>query len=122
MARKRYPSDLTNKQWKLIKPHLPGEKTIGRPRETDLREVLNALFYICRSGCSWAMIPEGFPPRSTVHGYFKAWQQDGTFDEIMRVLREGSVANRRLVYTHLFPKKLDLCLVSVTNTSKKKSF
>ena len=89
MARKRYPSDLTNKQWQLIKPHLPDESPIVRPRKTDFREVVNALLYICRSGCSWSILPEGFPPRSTVYDYFKAWQQDGTLDEIMRVLPES---------------------------------
>jgi transposase len=52
MARKGYQSDLTNKQWQLIKPHLPNEKPTGIPREVDFREVLNALLYICRSGCS----------------------------------------------------------------------
>lgn len=90
MARKHYPSDLKNKQWQLIKPHLPDESPIGRPRKTDLREVVNALLYICRSGCSWSMIPEGFSPRSTVHAYFKAWQQDGTLDEIMLTLTDAA--------------------------------
>jgi len=90
MSRKPYPSDLTNKQWNLIKPHLPPEKETGRPRETDLREVINALLYLSRSGCSWSMLPNGYPPRSTVYDYFKAWRDDGTLDEIVRVLRETS--------------------------------
>lgn len=88
MTRKSYPSDLTDVQWNLIKPHLPPEKDRGRPRETDLREVINALMYMSRSGCQWSMLPDGFPPRSTVHDYFTAWRDDGTLDEIMRVLRE----------------------------------
>ena len=89
MTRKVYPSDLTNKQWSLIKPHLPAENSIGRPRETDLREVINAMLYMSRTGCPWSMIPEGFPPRSTVYDYFSAWRDDGTWDEIIRVLRES---------------------------------
>lgn len=93
--RKVYPSDLTNKQWQLITPHLPAEKTMGRPRETDLREVINAMLYMSRSGCSWSMLPEGFPPRSTVYDYFRHWRDDGTLDEIIRVLRENIRCNAR---------------------------
>ena len=89
MDRKSYRSDLTNKQWQLIEPHLPAEKERGRPRKTNLREVVNALLYQLRTGCQWDMIPEGFPPKSTVNGYFNAWKRDGTFDEINRVLREN---------------------------------
>jgi len=88
MARKTYGSDLTDKQWKLIEPHIPPEKDFGRPRTTDMREVTNALLYMLRTGCQWDMLPEGFPPKSTVNGYFNAWKRDGTLDEILRVLRE----------------------------------
>lgn len=88
MTRNSYRSDLTNKQWQLIEPHLPAEKDRGRPRTTDLREVVNALLYMLRTGCQWDMLPEGFPPKSTVHDYFNAWKKDGTLDEINRVLRE----------------------------------
>ena len=89
MIRKSYRSDLTDKQWQLIEPHLPPEKERGRPRTTNLREVVNALLYQLRTGCQWDMIPEGFPPKSTVNGYFNAWKRDGTLDEINRVLREN---------------------------------
>ncbi len=88
MTQNSYRSDLTNKQWQLIEPHLPSEKDRGRPRTTDLREVVNALLYMLRTGCQWDMLPEGFPPKSTVHDYFNAWKKDGTLDEINRVLRE----------------------------------
>lgn len=89
MQRKRYTSDLTDSQWALISPHLPAENDRGRPRETSLREVVNALLYISRTGCQWSMLPRDFPPRSTVHDYFSAWRDDGTLDEISRVLREN---------------------------------
>ena len=85
MERKSYRSDLTDKQWQLIEPHLPPEKDRGRPRT----EVVNALLYQLRTGCQWDMMPEGFPPKSTVNGYFNAWKRDGTLDEINRVLREN---------------------------------
>ena len=88
MQRNPYPSDLTDKQWQLIAPHLPPEKEKGRPRKTDLREVVNALLYMSRTGCQWSMLPSDFPPRSTTHGYFSAWRDDGTLDEVSRVLRE----------------------------------
>jgi putative transposase len=88
MNRKSYPSDLTDKQWRLIKPHLPREKERGRPRKTNLREVINAFLYMSRSGCPWSMIPGDFSPRSTLYDYFKSWRDDGTLDEILRILRE----------------------------------
>lgn len=89
MKKSRYPSDLTDGQWNLIKPYFPEEKERGRPRTTDFREVMNALLYQSRTGCQWTMLPECFPARSTAHGYFSAWRDDGTLDEILRVLRES---------------------------------
>ena len=89
MARKTYGSDLTDKQWKLIEPHIPPEKDFGRPRTTNMREITNALLYMLRTGCQWDMIPEGLPPKSTVNGYFNAWKRDGTLDEILKILRES---------------------------------
>ena len=74
----RYASDLTDKEWKVIAPHLPARKRHGRPRTTDLREVLNAILYMARTGFQWRMLPREFPPRSTVQRYFYAWRSDGT--------------------------------------------
>ncbi len=74
----RYASDLTDEEWKLIAPHLPARKRQGRPRTTDLREVLNAILYMARTGCQWRMLPKEFPPRSTVQRYFYAWRCEGT--------------------------------------------
>jgi len=88
LKRKRYRSDLTDKQWDLIAPILPSESPLGRPRTTDLREVMNALRYMSRTGCQWDMLPLCFPARSTVFDYFKLWRDDGVLDDIVRVLRE----------------------------------
>jgi Putative transposase of IS4/5 family (DUF4096) len=66
----RCASDLTDPEWTLIAPHLPGRKRIGRPRTTDLRAVMDALLYIASSGCQWRALPRDFPPVSTVRGYF----------------------------------------------------
>lgn len=89
MERKSYRNDLTDRQWQLIEPHLPPEKERGRPRTSNLREVVNALLYQLRTGYQWDMMPEGFSPKSTVNGYFNAWKRDGTLDEINRVLLEN---------------------------------
>jgi len=85
---KRYPSDLTNEQWDIIRPLIPDSKPGGRPRSTDLRAVMDALLYIDRTGCQWRYLPEKYPPRSTVFEYFTQWRQDGTWDTIMNYLRE----------------------------------
>lgn len=87
MERNPYPTDLTDEQWKLVEPFLPDPKAGGRPRATNLREVLNALFYLVRSGCQWRMIPHEFPPWRTCYNYYRAWIDSGTWDEIIYLLR-----------------------------------
>ncbi len=87
MERKPYPTDLTDEQWKLVEPHFADAKPGGRPRKTDLREVLNALFYLVRAGCQWRMIPHEFPPWKTCYNYYRAWIADGTWDELAFILR-----------------------------------
>ena len=74
----RYASDQKDGEWNLIMPLLPPVKRLGRPRTTDLREVLNAILYMARTGCQWRMLPKEFPPRSTIQRYFYAWRSDGT--------------------------------------------
>jgi transposase len=74
----RYASDLTDAEWNVIMPLLPPAKRLGRPRTTDLRDVLNAILYMARTGCQWRMLPKEFPPRSTIQRYFYAWRSDGT--------------------------------------------
>ncbi len=86
--RKPYLSDLTDAQWQLIHPLLSAEKSRGRKREVDLREVLNATFYVLRTGCQWDYLPHDFPPADTVYGYFRRWRADGTWEQLNTVLRE----------------------------------
>ena len=83
-----YPSDLTEQQWLLIEALIPPEKTGGRHREVNTRLVIDALLYMSRAGCQWRYLPEKYPPRSTVYGYFKQWQDDDTWDNILKTLRE----------------------------------
>ena|SRR5271166_2824852 len=87
MERKPYPTDVTDEQWKLVEPMLPRAKPGGRPRKADLREVVNALFYLVRSGCQWRMIPHEFPRWRTCYNYYRAWIESGTWDEIVYLLR-----------------------------------
>ena len=82
----RYPSDLTDEEWALIEPHLPPAKRGGNRRRVDLREVTNGLMYLLSTGCQWRALPKDFPPRSTVHGYFKLWQYDGILDNLHHLL------------------------------------
>ena len=87
-VKKRYPSDLSNDEWEVIKPLIPPAKRGGRKRTTDIREVVNAIFYIERSGCQWRMIPNDFPPRSTIGEYFYQWRNEGTTKKIHDTLRD----------------------------------
>lgn len=88
MSRKSYSTDLTDAQWGVIAPLLPAAKPGGRPRSTDLREVLNTLIYLDRTGCQWDLLPHDLLPKSTVYDYFAAWQEDGTWQAITDALRE----------------------------------
>ena len=79
MNPKPYPSDLTSQQWAVLKPFLPPARTGGRPRKTEMRSVVNAIFYRNRNGCIWRALPHDFPPWRTVYNYFAAWKRDGTW-------------------------------------------
>ena len=78
----RYPSDLTDAEWDLVKPFIRPAKRGGRPRSVDIREVLNAIFYVLSTGCQWNAIPTDLPPRSTVWDYLDLWEWDGTIARI----------------------------------------
>ena len=82
-----YPSDLTSQQWAVLKPLLPPARTGGRPRKTEMRSVVNAIFYRNRNGCIWRALPHDFPPWRTVYNYFAAWKRDGTWKAINDALR-----------------------------------
>jgi putative transposase len=86
--RKPYTTDLTDIQWELLRPLIPEAKPGGRPREVNLREVLNTPLYQDRTGCQWDMLPHDLLPKSTVFDYFKRWRDDGTWQTIVDALRE----------------------------------
>ncbi|MFZ1815780.1 MAG: IS5 family transposase [Rhizobiaceae bacterium] len=82
----RYASDLTDAEWSLIEPMMPVPNRIGRPRKSDLREVVNALLYLASAGCAWRLLPKDFPPFSTVQKYFWRWRDEGLLRTISNTL------------------------------------
>ncbi len=82
----RYATDLTDDEFALVAPHLPAPRRLGRPREVDLRQVLDATFYLLRTGCPWRFLPKEFPPKSTVLGYFRRLWEDGTWPALHALL------------------------------------
>jgi putative transposase len=87
MRTSHYPSDLSDAQWALVKPLIPIYPG-GRPRKTSMRDVVDAIFYILRTGCQWRFLPTDFPPKSTVWGYFDEWRFNGTIERIHDALRD----------------------------------
>ena len=88
MNRKAYSSDLTEREWTLLAPFIAPAQPGGRPRTTDIREVLNAIFYILRGGCAWRLLPHEFPKWQSVYQYLRAWRKAGLWEQIHSVLRE----------------------------------
>jgi putative transposase len=86
--RKAYQSDLSDAEWSYIESHLPIPEAPGRPRVHPLREIVDAIFYILRSGCAWRLLPHDFPPWKTIHHYFRTWRIDGTWERMHTALRE----------------------------------
>jgi len=86
-ARSReYPSDLTDAEWALVEPLIPPARRGGRPRDVNVREVLNAIFYVLSTGCQWKALPKDLPPKSTAHYYFMLWDWDRTLERIHHAL------------------------------------
>src|SRR5919199_2082456 len=83
----RYPTDLTDTEWTILAPLIPAAKRGGRPRTTDMREVVNAILYSLRSGCQWRMLPTEFPPYQTVYHYFWTWRRAGVWEQMHDSLR-----------------------------------
>lgn len=87
MTRKAYPSDVNDVGWEIIEPLFPSSKTIGRPREVELREIINGIFYVLHEGCTWRALPHDLPPWQTVYNYFRHWQRLGIWQKIHTQLR-----------------------------------
>jgi transposase len=87
MARQRYPTDLTDDEWRVLEPLIPPAKPGGRPRSVDPREIVNAIRYVLRSGGAWRLLPHEFPKWPTVYAYFRRWDRDGTWERIAGAVR-----------------------------------
>ena len=88
MSRARYPTDLTDRQWARLEPLLPPSQPGGRPRSTDVREVVDAILYVLRNGIVWRALPHDFPPWETVYYYFSTWRRTGVWEQVHDLLRE----------------------------------
>ena len=84
---KCYSSDLSDGEWECLELHVPAPNKRGRPRTHDTREILNAIFYVLKSGCSWRLLPKDFPPWETIYWWFRKWRVDGTFEHLNAALR-----------------------------------
>ena len=91
MRERAYPTDLTDEQWALMAPFFAPQATegkTGRPREYPIREIINGIFYVLRTGCTWDMMPHDLPPWRTCNHYFSRWRRDGTWQKVHDALRE----------------------------------
>ena len=86
--RKAYQSDLSDAEWGYLELHLPAPRPTGRPRLHGAREILDAIFYVLKSGCAWRLLPHDFPPWRTVYHYFRFWRLDGTWERMHSALRK----------------------------------
>ena len=86
--KRSYSTDLSDAEWECLRRHLPPPNKRGRPRLHSTREILNAVFYVLKSGCPWRLLPREFPPWETVYCWFRRWRIDGTFEQLNAALRE----------------------------------
>lgn len=88
MERRRYASDVTDEEWAILAAYIPTPLSGGRPAKWDRREIVNAIFYILRTGCQWRLLPHDFPPYPTVFSYFRCWRHKGIWERANHALRE----------------------------------
>ncbi|WP_409197225.1 IS5 family transposase [Chroococcidiopsis cubana] len=116
MSQKRYSTDLTDAEWKILAPLIPAPKKGGHPRTTDMRAVCNAIYYQLKTGCQWELLPRDFPPPSTVYSYYRKWQQRGVWEQINHTLRDQV---RRQMDKSTQPTAVAADSQSVKTTGKK---
>src|ERR687894_67795 len=85
---KSYATDLSDAEWECLQPHVPRPNKRGRPRVHTTREILDAIFYVLKSGCPWRLLPRDFPPWESVYCWFRRWRIDGTWEQLNATLRE----------------------------------
>jgi transposase len=87
-GRRRYPTDLSDAEWELVRPLVPAVKPGGRPAVHQRREIVDALAYWLRAGCAWRLLPHDLPPWQTVYHYWRSWRLEGRWVQVLTVLRE----------------------------------
>src|SRR5688500_17257061 len=112
MESRKYPTDLSDDEWDHVGPHLSEPKRRGRPRLHGSRAILDAVFYVLKSGCPWRMLPRGSPPWETVYDWFRKWRIDGTFERstlsyesALGLVREGTLNLARASLTPSPPRR-----------------
>jgi putative transposase len=116
-----YPSDLTDRQWDCIKELIPAAKPGGRPRELDMRAVINGILYLVTTGCQWRMLPREYPAWQSVYSYFRQWRDDGTWQRLHDTLR-AQVRQRAGRYKHPTAGALDSQSVKTTQVAGVRGF
>jgi len=116
-TRQPYLTDLTEEQWTLLEPLIPAAKPGGRPRSVDMREVINTILYLNRTGCQWDLLPHDLLPTSTVYEYFSQWRDDGTWQRIMEMLRT-QVRQAQAPSPHATPSAASIDSQSVPTTEQ----
>ena len=116
-----YPSDLTDRQWDCIKELIPPAKPGGRPRELDMRAVINAILYLVTTGCQWRMVPREYPAWQSVYSYFQQWRDDGTWQRVHDSLR-AQVRKRAGRHKHPTAGALDSQSVKTTQVGGVRGF
>ena len=86
--KRSYSTELTDIEWECLEPHVPAPSKRGRPRSHAIRKILDAVFYVLKSGCPWRLLPREFPPLETVYCWFRRWRMDGTWEGLNAALRE----------------------------------
>lgn len=114
-GRKAYPSDLSDAEWALLEPVVPAVKRGGRPARWSRREIVNGILYVVRGGNQWRAMPHDLPPWQTVYGYFRAWRNGGTWEDMHTALRERT---RRQMGRQATPSAAILDSQSVKTTQK----
>ncbi len=116
-----YPSDLTDRQWDCIKDLIPAAKPGGRPRELDMRAVLNAILYLVTTGCQWRMLPREYPAWQSVYTYFGQWREDGTWQRLHDRLR-AQVRQRTGRHKHPTAGAMDSQSVKTTQVARVRGY
>lgn len=88
VERRAYATDVSDAEWTIVEPHIPPPLPGGRPAKWPRREIVNAILYVLKTGCTWQLLPHDFPPYSTVFWYFRRWRKDGTWEKLNAALRE----------------------------------